>query len=73
MFEDENIEVYMLRVNEVIKVIRGIREKIEDSIIVKKILRSLPQRFDSKVSTIKETKDLNTFSMDQMHGSFNSL
>jgi len=43
MNEDDNIEAYMIRVNEVINAIRGLGEKIEDSIIVKKILRSLPQ------------------------------
>jgi len=59
----------MLRVNEVINTIRGLREKIEDSIIVKKVLCSLPQIFDSKVSAIEEAKDLNTFNMDEMHGS----
>jgi len=69
MNEDENIEAYMLRVNEVINAIRGLEEKIEDSFIVKKVLRSLPQRFNSKVSAIEEAKDLNTFNMDEMHGS----
>lgn len=69
MNEDENIEAYMLRLNEVINANRGLGETIEDFVIVKKILRSLPQRFDSKVSTIEEVKDLNSFSMDEMHGS----
>ena len=36
---------------------------------MKKVLRSLPQRFDSKFSTIEEEKDLNTFNIDEMHGS----
>jgi len=36
---------------------------------VKKVLRSLPQRFDLKFFAIEEAKDLNTFSMDQMHSS----
>ena len=69
MNKDENIEAYMLRVNEVINEIKGLREDIEDSVIVKKVLRSLPQRFDSKFSAIEEAKDLNTFNMDEMHGS----
>jgi len=69
MNEDENIEAYMLRFNEVINAIRGLGEEIEDSVIVKKVLCSLPQRFDSKVYAIEEAKDLNTFSMDEMHGS----
>jgi len=69
MNEDEDIVAYMLKVNEVINAIRGLGETIEDKIIVKKVLRSLPYRFDSKVSTIKEEKDLNVFSLDEMHGS----
>jgi len=69
MNEDENIEAYMLSVNEVINAIRGLGEEIEDLVIVKKVLRSLPQRFDSKFSAIQEAKDLNTFNMDEMHGS----
>ena len=59
----------MLRVNEVINAIICLREMIEYSVIVKKVLRSLPQIFDSKFSTIEEAKDLDTFNMDGMHGS----
>jgi len=58
----------MLRVNEVINAIKGLGEEIEDLVIVKKVLRSLPQRFDSKVSAIEEAKDLDTFSLDELHG-----
>lgn len=66
---DESIEEYMHRVNEIVNSIRGLGEKIEDSIIVKKVLCSLPDKYNSKVSTIKEAKDMNTFSMDELHES----
>lgn len=69
MNEDENIEAYMLTVNKFINMIRGLEDKIKYSIMVKKVLRSLPSRFDSKASTIEEAKELNSFSMDDMHGS----
>jgi len=59
----------MLRVNEVINPIRGLGEKVEESMIMKKVLCSLPQRFNSKVLVIEEAKDLNAFSMDEIHGS----
>lgn len=36
---------------------------------MKKVLRSIPSSFDSKVSNIEEVNDLNSFSMDEMHGS----
>lgn len=42
MNEDEAMESYMLRVNEIINAIRKLGEEIDDSIIIKKVLRSLP-------------------------------
>ena len=47
---------------------RGLGEVIEESKLVEKVLRSLPTRFDSKVSTIKEIKDLDTLNTDALHG-----
>lgn len=35
--------------------------------IVKKVLRSLPPWFVSKVSIVKKAKDLNTLIMDELH------
>lgn len=69
MEEEETIDSYTLRVNEVINAIRGLGEPLEESVIVKKVLRSLHPKFDSKVSAIEEAKDLNRFSLDEMFGS----
>ncbi|KAJ8619228.1 hypothetical protein MRB53_015414 [Persea americana] len=69
MVEDENIDTYMLRVNEVTNSICGLGEEIKEPVIAKKVLRSLQPQFDSKVSAIEEAKDLNAFSMDELHGS----
>jgi len=66
---DESIEEYMHRVNEIINSIRGLGEKIEYFVIVKKVLHSLPDKYNSKVSSIEQAKDMNTFSMDELHGS----
>ena len=49
-------------------IIRGLGEKIKEPIIVQKILRSLPMRFDSKISTIEERIDLDTMTVDDLHG-----
>ncbi|MDL1135896.1 hypothetical protein PS057_21425, partial [Yersinia pestis] len=69
MEDNENVDSYMQRVNEVTNDIRGLGEEIKEPVIVKKVLRSLLPRFDSKVSAIEEAKDLNEFSMDELHGS----
>jgi hypothetical protein len=68
MKEDEDIAAYFLRVDEIVNTIRGLREKIENSVIVQKILRSLPIRFDPKISFIDERQGLATLSMDELHG-----
>jgi hypothetical protein len=53
MKEDENIETQFLRVNETINEILGLGEEIKESIIVQKVLRSLPMRIDPKISTLE--------------------
>ena len=50
---DENIEACFLRVDEIVNVIRGFGEEVDESIIVQKVLRSLPMRFDPKISTLE--------------------
>jgi hypothetical protein len=70
MKEDENIAAYFLRVDETVNAIIGLGEEIEESVIVQKVLRSLPMRFDPKISTLEERSDLNSISMDELHGIF---
>ena len=48
--------------------IRGLGEKVEELIIVQKVLRSLPLIFNLKVSAIEEMKDLDRLTMDELHG-----
>ena len=44
-------------------------EKTEDSKIVRKILRSLPESFHAKVTTIEESKDLDEIKIQELIGS----
>ena len=68
MKEEENIAAYFLPVDEIVNIIKGLGEKVDEQVIVQKILRSLPMRFDSKISAIEERSDLNTMTMDELHG-----
>jgi hypothetical protein len=68
MKEDEDIATYFLRVDGVVNTIRGLGEEIKESIVVQKVLRSLPLRFDPKVSTIEESSNLKNLKMDELHG-----
>jgi hypothetical protein len=65
---EENVAAYILHFVEIINTIRGLGEKVEGSIILRNVLRSLPLRFDAKFSTIEEMKDLDPLTMDELHG-----
>jgi hypothetical protein len=70
MKEEENIVEYFCRVDEVVNSIKETREELIDKPIVKNILRSLPMRYDAKISTIEDRSNLNTFTNYQLHGIF---
>jgi hypothetical protein len=65
---DETIGKYFLRVEEQVNAMIGLGEKIEDISLVQKILRTLPNRFNPKVSAIEEINDLKALSIDQLLG-----
>ena len=44
-------------------------EKTEDSKVVRKILRSLPESFRAKVTAIEESKDLDEIKIQELIGS----
>jgi hypothetical protein len=68
MKEDEDIAAYFLRSDEVVITIKGLGKEMKESIIVQKVLRSLPMRFDPNISYLEEIIDIDTLSMDELHG-----
>jgi hypothetical protein len=51
---------------------KGLGETIDEPFLVQKILRSLPDRFNSKVSSIEEITDLKTLTLDQLLETLNA-
>ena len=49
---------------------KALGETIREPSLVQKILRSLPDRFNPKVSAIEELNDLKALSFDQLLGTF---
>ena len=68
MKEEENVGELLLRVDEVVNVIRGLGGKLKEKEVVSKVLRTLPMRYDPKVSTLEERDDLKKVTMDELHG-----
>jgi hypothetical protein len=54
MKEYEDIIAYFLRVDETVNAIIGLGEEIKESVIVQKVLRSFPMRFNPKISALEE-------------------
>ena len=52
MKNEENVVAYILHIDEIVNTIRGLGEKVEEPMIIQNVLRSLPLRFDAKVSSI---------------------
>ena len=69
MNEKEDIATYFLRVDEVVNAFKGLGEELDESLVVQNVLRSLLLKYDAKVSSIKETRDLTKMTMDELHGS----
>eukprot|EP00253_Pinus_taeda_P014181 PITA_14181 len=69
MKESDNIDSFFRHVIGLVTQIRTHGEILEERRIVEKLLRILPSKFDVIVTTIKETKDLSNFSVDDLHAS----
>jgi hypothetical protein len=68
MKENETIGKYFLRIEELVNAMKALGETIGEPSLVRKILRSLPDRFNPKVSAIEELNDLKTLQFDQLLG-----
>ena len=58
MGDDESFDSFYGKLNEIVIAKLNLKEKIQDDKVVRKILRSLPESFHVKVTTIEESKDL---------------
>ncbi|KAA0042158.1 gag-pol polyprotein [Cucumis melo var. makuwa] len=69
MSEDESVSEYNERVLEIANESLLLGKKNFDSKIVQKVLRSLPRKFDMKVTSIEEAHDITTLKLDELFGS----
>jgi hypothetical protein len=72
MDEDETINKYFLCIEGLFNTMKWLGEMIDDSFLIEKILRSLPDRFNSKVSAIEEISDLKMLTLDKIIGTLTS-
>ena len=69
MIKEESVQIFLSRVQEVVNQIRAFGDTIEEKTVVAKVLRSLTPKFDHVVAAIEESKDLATYTFDELMGS----
>ncbi|XP_021811255.1 uncharacterized protein LOC110754490 [Prunus avium] len=69
MDENETFSEFYAKLCVIVNACSSLGEKISKDRVVKKILRSLPQRFQPKITAIEEIRDLNTVKVQELIGS----
>jgi len=69
----ETIQNYYMNVLDIANLFDSLGEKFSDEKLVRKILRSLPKRFDMKVTTIEEAQDISSMKLDELIGSLQNF
>jgi gag-polypeptide of LTR copia-type len=69
MNKEETMQFFLSRVQTVVNQIRVLGDAMEEKIVVAKALRNLTPKFDHVVAAIKESKNLDTYSFNELMGS----
>ena len=68
MEEDESFDEFYAKLKDIVNSTFNLGETIPESKIVKKVLRSLPERFHAKITAIEESKDIDKIPLTKLVG-----
>ncbi|CAL5018617.1 unnamed protein product [Urochloa decumbens] len=68
MKSTDSIDDLVMKVNSIVSMIRGLGDKLEDSYLVKKILRAATNKFLQIVTSIEQFGDLTTMTVEEVFG-----
>ena len=68
MEEDESFDKFYAKLKDIVNLVFNLGETIPEPKIVKKVLRSLPERFHAKITTIEESKDIDKIPLTELVG-----
>ena len=69
MHENQTFSFFDFELSDIVNYSFNLGETIPDSKIVRKILRSLPKKFRTKVIVIEGSRDINSMRVDELVGS----
>ena len=68
MEEDESFNEFYAKLKDIVNSAFNLGETIPEPKIVKKVFRSLPERFHTKITAIKESKDIDKIPLTELVG-----
>ena len=66
MEEDESFDEFYAKLEDIVNSAFNFGETIPEPKIVRKVLRSLPERFHAKITAIEELKDIDKISLTEL-------
>ena len=66
MEEDESFDEFYAKLKDIVNSTFNLGETIPESKVVRKMLRSLPERLHTKITAIKESKDIDTILLTEL-------
>src|SRR6266487_6089845 len=73
MKEDESVHEFHMTILDYANTFDALGEKLSEEKMVRKMLRSLPKKFDMKVTCIEEFRELDTIKLDDLVGSLQTF
>ena len=68
MEEDKSFDEFYAKLKDIVNSAFNLRETIPEPKIVRKVLRSLPERFYTKITAIEESKDIDQIPLIELVG-----
>ena len=68
MEEDESFDEFYAKLKDIVNSAFNLRETILEPKIVRKVLRSMPERFHAKITAIEESKDIDKIPLIKLVG-----
>ena len=66
--EDESFDEFYAKLKDIVNSAFNLRETIPKPKIVRKVLKSLPERFHAKITAIEESKDIDKIPLTELVG-----
>ena len=66
MVEDESFDEFYAKLKDIVNLTFNLGKTISEPKIVRKVLRSLPERFHAKIMVIKESKDIDKIPLTEL-------